>query len=106
MQPLAENIDPQVMEKAAGLACDLLKVLANTDRLMILCQLTQGAKSVGDIEQATQIKQPTLSQQLTVLRHAQIVSTRRQGKYIYYSILDPVAVSVMALLYEAFCAKE
>ena len=74
------SLSLQDMQQSAGQACRLLKVLSNPDRLMILCQLTQGEMRVGELEEALGIVQPTLSQQLTVLRDEELVSTRREGK--------------------------
>jgi len=79
-------------------------VLSNPDRLMILCQLSQGEKRVGELEQLLGIVQPTLSQQLTVLREEQLVSTRREGKGIYYSVNSPQALAVIQTLYQHFCS--
>ena len=92
------------MRQAAGRACNLMKVLSNPDRLMILCQLSQGEKRVGELEDLLGIVQPTLSQQLTVLRDEQLVSTRRDGKNIYYSINSPQALAVIETLYQQFCS--
>jgi DNA-binding transcriptional ArsR family regulator len=92
------------MRQAAGRACNLMKVLSNPDRLMILCQLSQGEKRVGELEDLLGIVQPTLSQQLTVLRDEQLVSTRRDGKNIYYSINSPQALAVIQTLYQQFCS--
>ena len=91
------------MRLAASRACNLMKVLSNPDRLMILCQLSQGEKRVGELEALLGIVQPTLSQQLTVLRDEQLVSTRRDGKNIYYSINSPQALAVIQTLYQQFC---
>ena len=91
------------MQAAAGQACRLMKVLANADRLMILCQLSQGEKRVGELEELLGIVQPTLSQQLTVLRDEELVSTRREGKNIYYKLSSPKALALMEVLYEQFC---
>ena len=91
------------MHKAADQACRLMKVLSNPDRLMILCQLAQGEKRVGELEELLGIVQPTLSQQLTVLRDEQLVSTRRDGKAIYYQLTSPQALAVMEVLYTQFC---
>ena len=91
------------MQTAAGQACRLMKVLANADRLMILCQLSQGEKRVGELEALLGIVQPTLSQQLTVLRDEELVSTRREGKNIYYKLSSPKALAFMEVLYEQFC---
>ncbi len=91
---------------AASKACAMLKILANEDRLLILCQLIQGKKNVGELEQLLGIRQPTLSQQLTVLREEKLVSTERQGKYIYYSLASPEAVQIMYTLFDLYCGDE
>ena len=98
-----EKIDLDVLRQAASEACSLLKVLANPDRLLLLCQMTQGEYCVSDLESLTGIKQPTLSQQLTVLREEEMVSTRREGKQIFYSITSKEAMSVLQVLYEMYC---
>ena len=97
------KVDLQVMRKAALKAGGLLKVLANADRLLLLCQLSQGESCVSDLEEMTGVKQPTLSQQLTVLREEMMVSTRREGKQIFYSIASGEAMAVMKVLYELYC---
>ena len=97
------SVELTQMQSAAGQACKLMKVLANPDRLMILCQLSKGEMRVGDIEEVLGIVQPTLSQQLTVLRAEGLVSTRREGKNIYYQVTSPRALAVLAVLYEEFC---
>lgn len=96
-------LDLDEMRAAAGLACGLMKTLSNPDRLLILCQLAQGERRVGELEAMLGIVQPTLSQQLTVLRTEQLVSTRREGKHIYYSIASPQAMAVIDLLYGLYC---
>jgi len=93
------------MFKAAERACSLLKVLANSDRLLIMCQLSMGESCVSDLETGLEIRQPTLSQQLAVLRNHELVSTRREGKSIYYSITSTEALAVMAVVYEQYCPK-
>ena len=94
------------MQDGAANACALLKVLANHDRLMLMCQLSQGEMSVGELEEQLGIRQPTLSQQLGVLRENELVATRREGKNIFYSVTSPQALAVMAVLYEQFCPKQ
>ena len=96
-------VDLQAMQKAAARAGGLLKVLANADRLLLLCQLSQGEYCVSDLEEMTGVKQPTLSQQLTVLREEMMVSTRRDGKQIFYRIASEEAMAVMKVLYELYC---
>lgn len=92
------------MRVGAGRACSLMKVLANPDRLLILCQLALGERCVGELERLLGIVQPTLSQQLTVLRQEQLVSTRREGKRIHYRLSSPEALAVMQTLHQQFCA--
>jgi len=94
------------MQQAADQACRLLKVMSNPDRLMILCQLSQGDMRVGELEEALGIVQPTLSQQLTVLRDEALVSTRREGKNIYYQLSSPQALALMQVMYAQFCATD
>lgn len=98
------NVSVMMKKKvSAARACAMLKILANEDRLLILCQLIQGRSSVGELERLLSIRQPTLSQQLTVLREEKFVSTERQGKYIYYSIASPEALQVIHTLFELYC---
>ena len=85
---------------------NVLKVLANEDRLLLLCQLAKGEMCVGELEQQLDIHQPTLSQQLGVLRNEGLVATRREGKYIYYSIADPDALEVIEVLYRLYCPRK
>ena len=91
-----DNVD--AIRNSASQACSILKLLANEDRLMLLCQLTQGEKNVGELESATNIQQPTLSQQLTILRKDGIVAIRRNGKFNYYSIASDEVIQVMQTL--------
>jgi DNA-binding transcriptional ArsR family regulator len=91
-----DNVD--AIRESANQACSILKLLANEDRLMLLCQLTQGEKNVGELESATNIQQPTLSQQLTILRKDGIVTIRKDGKFNYYSIASDEVIQVMQTL--------
>ena len=95
-----------VMHASAERACKLMKVMTNPDRLMILCQLAQGERCVSELEETLGITQPTLSQQLTVLRNEKLVVTRREGKNIYYQFSSPAALAVMEVLYSQFCKKQ
>ncbi len=99
----SKNIDLADMHKAADQACRLMKVLSNADRLMLLCELAQGEQCVSELEERLGIVQPTLSQQLTVLRNEELVTTRREGKNIYYQISSPEALAVMQVLYKTYC---
>jgi DNA-binding transcriptional ArsR family regulator len=91
-----DNVD--AIRDSANQACSILKLLANEDRLMLLCQLTQGEKNVGELESTTNIQQPTLSQQLTILRKDGIVTIRKDGKFNYYSIASDEVIQVMQTL--------
>ena len=102
----AVSLELEQMHSSAEQACKLMKVLSNPDRLMILCQLSKGELRVGEIEEALGIGQPTLSQQLTVLRDEELVTTRREGKSIYYQIASPQALAVMNVLFEQFCGPQ
>src|SRR6266508_6408896 len=99
-------IDLDAMHEAAERACGLMKALANPDRLMLLCQLSQGEMSVGELEAELGILQPTLSQQLGVLRDEELVETRREGKHIYYSVRSAPALALLQALHDQFCKKE
>ena len=105
MPLLVANINLQKMQSSADDACRLMKVLSNRDRMMLLCQISQGEKCVGELEACLDIQQPTLSQQLTVLRNEALVKTRREGKQIYYSHPNHVALEVMNVLYQNYCSK-
>lgn len=84
---------------------DLLKAMANPSRLMILCQLAEGEKSVGEMEAVIGLSQSGLSQHLAVLRRRGIVATRREAQSIYYSLASKEVEEIMAALYRVFCAR-
>jgi DNA-binding transcriptional ArsR family regulator len=100
------TLDPQLMRKAAAQATALLRALAHEDRLLLLCELSQGEQSVSELEELMDLHQPSLSQQLGVLRNEGLVNTRRDGKRIYYSIEDPVVLRVLKTLYDIYCPKK
>jgi DNA-binding transcriptional ArsR family regulator len=101
-----QNLDIESMRAAALLATSVLRTLANPDRLLLLCQLSQGERSVGELENLLGIVQPTLSQQLAVLRQEEMVNTRRAGKQIYYSVKDPKALVILNQLYALYCGDQ
>lgn len=94
------------LQASAEKACALLKVLAHTDRLVLLCRLAQGEFCVGELENDLGIRQPTLSQQLGVLRQEGLVGTRREGKHIYYRLASEDAAAVMQVLHDRMCASK
>ncbi len=93
------------MQQSSQQASQLLKSLSHPDRLLLLCQLTQGEYCVSELETLVGVGQPSLSQQLGILRKDELVATRRDGKQIYYRIASDDALAVLQLLYERFCAK-
>jgi len=97
------TMDINMLRSSAEEASRLMKALSNPARLLLLCQLAQGEQRVGELEAMVGIVQPTLSQQLGVLRDEGLVSTRRESKNIYYQIDSPEALAVMNVLYEQFC---
>ena len=101
-----KQLDLLKLEAAAGEAGKLLKALSNPDRLLLLCQMAQGEFSVRELEIMTGIAQPTLSQQLTVLRDENLVSTRRDGKKIFYNIVSKEALAVLQVLYQLYCPQD
>lgn len=94
------------MGDRAAEAATFLKALSHEGRLMILCHLSSGEKSVTTLEELLGARQAAVSQQLARLRSEGLVSARRDGKAIYYSILDPKAGAIMALVYEMFCGPD
>ncbi len=102
----ANSLDLEEMQSAAARACELMKALSNPDRLLILCQLSQQQMCVSDLEHTLGIVQPTLSQQLTVLRNAELVTTRREGKNIFYTLSSGPALAVIETLYQQYCENE
>ena len=105
MSKPAVSIDIDQLRDNADEAGQLLKALGNPDRLLLLCQFVAGEMNVGELEDRLKIVQPTLSQQLGVLRREGLVDTRRDGRQIYYSISSPQALAVIETLYQLFCSE-
>jgi DNA-binding transcriptional ArsR family regulator len=96
------NID--IMEAAADSASDLLKALANRHRLLIVCQLIDGERSVGDLAEFLGLRDSTVSQHLALLRKDGLVIARRDAQTIYYSIASDPAREILKTLYQVYCA--
>ena len=94
-----------MLEKAKQ-AAEFLKALSHESRLLILCMLAEGEKSVTEIERALDLRQPTVSQQLARLRADGLVATRRDGKAIYYSLASEEARVILGAVYDVFCGKK
>lgn len=104
---IRDNQSPEEFNKLleqARKASDLLKALSHESRLLILCLLAEGEKSVSELEDIMQMPQAAVSQQLARLRFDRLVNTRREGRVIYYSIASAEVTSVIGTLYELFCA--
>ena len=96
-------IPPEKMMESAEDAANFLKALAHEGRLMILCHLSSGPKSVTELETLLASRQAAVSQQLARLRLEGLVSARRDGKAIFYSLQDPKVIRAVALVYDMFC---
>ena len=97
------KLDPDHMAAAADEASELLRSLGNRHRLLILCQLTDGERSVGDLAAFLKLRDSTVSQHLSLLRRDGLVRARRDGQTIWYSIASPSARRVLETLFEIFC---
>jgi DNA-binding transcriptional ArsR family regulator len=100
------NVDVERMGEHAREASEFLKALAHEGRLMILCGLLHGEKSVGELEALLSRRQASVSQQLARLRLEGLVCARRDGRMIYYSIANDKARSIIGAVYESFCATD
>lgn len=94
----------QELKSSSGEAADLLKALANSHRLMILCELKRGERSVSALETVVPLTQSALSQHLAKLREGGFVATRREAQTIYYSLADARVARLIDVLHELFCA--
>jgi DNA-binding transcriptional ArsR family regulator len=91
------------LQEKASSASELLKVLANETRLLILCQLFEGEKPVNELEELVGIRQSALSQHLAILRRERLVTTRRQAQFIYYSVASEEASILLGALHKIYC---
>ena len=97
------TIDPDALRDNAAQASQLLTALSHPDRLMLLCRLAEGERSVSELEPLVEVYQPSLSQQLGILRREGLVSSRREGKQMFYQVANPDALAVLHVLYQRFC---
>ncbi|MFC3230178.1 ArsR/SmtB family transcription factor [Marinibaculum pumilum] len=91
------------MNLVAGEVSELMRALANPHRLMLLCQLVEGEKSVGELAEALDLRQPTVSQHLALMRRDDLVRSRREGQVIRYRLGRPEVGRMMGFLYQTFC---
>lgn len=93
------------LQASATQAAQLLRTLANPDRLLLLCLIAAGEACVSDLASSSGIEQPSLSQQLGVLRDEGLVNTRREGKFVYYRVASAPALAVMQVLHRLYCPE-
>jgi len=98
-----DRVTVRRMEKNATRACGVLGAMSNPARLLVLCYLAEGEKSVGELEPLIGLSQSALSQHLAVLRGKRLVRTRREGQSIRYSLASKEATALMHTLHEQFC---
>ena len=106
LKPVEPARELDHMVEKAKQAAEFLKALSHESRLLILCMLAEGEKSVTEIERALDLRQPTVSQQLARLRADGLVATRRDGKAIYYSLASEEARVILGAVYDVFCGKK
>lgn len=99
-------MDVKEVERNIGIAVNLLKALSNERRLMIMCALYKGEKSVGELESIVGLSQSALSQHLARLRRDGLVTTRRHAQTIYYSMNDRATEAILHTLHDLFCPEE
>ena len=108
-QASPRNALPQVaarmgeLQKSARRAAPLLKAMSNPSRLVILCQLAEGERSVGELEEEVGLSQSGISQHLAILRREHVVATRRDKQTVFYSLASADVMALMATLHKVFC---
>lgn len=98
-----KSMNIKQMKKSADSACAFLKSLAHPDRIMIVCHLADGEKSVGELAGALDLRASTVSQHLALLRREGILKARREGQTVWYSVKTEGARALVGLLYKMHC---
>lgn len=94
------------LQKSANQVGDLMRVLSNPNRLLILCQLVERERSVGELAELTGMREAATSQQLALMRKDRLVATRRSGQTIWYSLARDDVKRLLDFLYEAYCGDK
>ena len=102
----ASDMNIESINDQAVKAAELLSVLANANRLMVLCNLLKGEMAVGPLAEAVGMTQSALSQQLAKLRALKLVETRRDGRTIHYRLASPEVARILETIYGIFCAED
>ena len=97
--------DLAALQSNANRACALLKALSNEVRLMLVCRLSEGEQSVGELQDFVKLSQSAVSQHLALLREHKLVATRRDGQSVYYRLASGEAAAVIKTLHDQFCGK-
>lgn len=105
LKAAAPGMSVAALQPNALRAAALLKAMSNPSRLMVLCQLSEGEKSVSQLERIVGLSQSALSQHLALLRRRKIVAARRAGQTVFYSLAGTEATAVLATLYDLFCSS-
>jgi DNA-binding transcriptional ArsR family regulator len=105
MSDAAGPIDLGELQSRALRASDVLKAMSNPVRLLVLCQLAEGEKSVGELERVVEVSQSALSQHLRLLRKRGLVTSRREAQTIFYSLDGPEAPALLSALYRLYCGS-
>ena len=100
------SVAPELLHRHADEAIAVLKAMASHNRLLLLCELVSGERSVGELAQSLDLAQSTVSQHLSLLRRDGVVSGRREAQTIHYSISDPRVQALMSTLFEQFCSDD
>ncbi len=101
----AEDRQLRAMAGKAEDAAGLMRALSHEARLRVLCELSSGERSVGELVKSSNLSQSALSQHLARLRDDGLVATRREAQTIYYSVADPKVLKIVRLLYELYCGR-
>lgn len=101
-----KTMNEKLIKKKAKTVANLMKSIAHEARLLILCDLVLGEKTVGDLQKDSLLSQSAFSQHLAILRQKKLVRCRKEGLYSYYSIANPDVKRLLAVLYEIYCQKK
>ncbi len=101
--PTTAVLDPGAMKRHAGSAAKLIRALSNEHRLLVLCVLSEGELSVGELNSRVRLSQSALSQHLAVLRQERLVSTRRSAQTIFYKLAGGIGMELIRVLHDHYC---
>jgi len=99
-----EMLDNEKMQGVVHEAADLLKIMAHSERLLVLCQLTEREIGVGELQRNSALTQSAFSQHLTVLRKHGLIKARKESQQVFYSLSDPKAAKLINCLHSIYCA--